>query len=216
MVTPDTITGNVRRDFSPVSFNGVCMCTGIRVNKINGMIDGEVPESLVTETVVGLPTVANNCRTWQNPFFNYVKECVAVTLFNRNKEGISALPFDPQKPTVPEFDPLEFDILLTGTISRDVFLSLTSARRHVTRILGGGKCRDKTRKYNKATHQLNGRRDSAITLSTRPLDFDLCLRMGRGTDWGLSPGDWLSYSIHEILHERLGILFQWAEMGNGL
>ncbi|KAG8277063.1 hypothetical protein J6590_050901 [Homalodisca vitripennis] len=30
------------------------------------------------------------------------------------------------------------------------------------------------------THQLNGRRDSAITLSTRPLDFDLCLRMGRG------------------------------------
>ncbi|KAG8273039.1 hypothetical protein J6590_030647 [Homalodisca vitripennis] len=25
------------------------------------------------------------------------------------------------------------------------------------------------------------RRDSAITLSTRPLDFDLCLRMGRGT-----------------------------------
>ncbi|KAG8307850.1 hypothetical protein J6590_010283 [Homalodisca vitripennis] len=33
---------------------------------------------------------------------------------------------------------------------------------------------------NKATHQLNGRRDSAITLSTRPLDFDLCLRMGRG------------------------------------
>ncbi|KAG8278388.1 Activin receptor type-1 [Homalodisca vitripennis] len=38
----------------------------------------------------------------------------------------------------------------------------------------------KTRKYNKATHQLNGRRDSAITLSTRPLDFDLCLRMGRG------------------------------------
>ncbi|KAG8315963.1 Condensin-2 complex subunit D3 [Homalodisca vitripennis] len=42
------------------------------------------------------------------------------------------------------------------------------------------KCRGKTRKYNKATHQLNGRRDSAITLSTRPLDFDLCLRMGRG------------------------------------
>ncbi|KAG8297333.1 hypothetical protein J6590_037557 [Homalodisca vitripennis] len=41
------------------------------------------------------------------------------------------------------------------------------------------KCRGKTRKYNKATHQLNGRRDSAITLSTRPLDFDLCLRMGR-------------------------------------
>ncbi|KAG8306481.1 hypothetical protein J6590_046800 [Homalodisca vitripennis] len=40
-----------------------------------------------------------------------------------------------------------------------------------TRILGGG--------YNKATHQLNGRRDSAITLSSRPLDFDLCLRMGR-------------------------------------
>ncbi|KAG8305787.1 nucleotide exchange factor sil1 [Homalodisca vitripennis] len=40
--------------------------------------------------------------------------------------------------------------------------------------------RGKTRKYNKATHQLNGRRDSAITLSTRPLDFDLCLRMGRG------------------------------------
>ncbi|KAG8308455.1 hypothetical protein J6590_002542 [Homalodisca vitripennis] len=46
-----------------------------------------------------------------------------------------------------------------------------------TRILGGGV--GKTRKYNKATHQLNGRRDSAITLSTRPLDFDLCLRMGR-------------------------------------
>ncbi|KAG8267151.1 Activating molecule in BN1-regulated autophagy protein, variant 2 [Homalodisca vitripennis] len=42
------------------------------------------------------------------------------------------------------------------------------------------KCRGKTRKYNKATNQLNGRRDSAITLSTRPLDFDLCLRMGRG------------------------------------
>ncbi|KAG8325911.1 hypothetical protein J6590_054935 [Homalodisca vitripennis] len=41
------------------------------------------------------------------------------------------------------------------------------------------KCRGKTRKYNKATNQLNGRRDSAITLSTRPLDFDLCLRMGR-------------------------------------
>ncbi|KAG8281116.1 Golgi membrane exchange factor (Ric1p-Rgp1p) subunit, partial [Homalodisca vitripennis] len=41
------------------------------------------------------------------------------------------------------------------------------------------KCRGKTRKYNKATHQLNRRRDSAITLSTRPLDFDLCLRMGR-------------------------------------
>ncbi|KAG8271574.1 hypothetical protein J6590_059049 [Homalodisca vitripennis] len=40
--------------------------------------------------------------------------------------------------------------------------------------------RGKTRKYNKATHQLNGRRDSAITLSTRPLDFDLCLRMERG------------------------------------
>ncbi|KAG8333820.1 hypothetical protein J6590_102622 [Homalodisca vitripennis] len=40
------------------------------------------------------------------------------------------------------------------------------------------KCRGKTRKYNKAMHQLNGRRDSAITLSTR-LDFDLCLRMGR-------------------------------------
>ncbi|KAG8286122.1 hypothetical protein J6590_067188 [Homalodisca vitripennis] len=39
------------------------------------------------------------------------------------------------------------------------------------------KCRGKTRKYNKATHQLNGRRDSAITLSTRPLDFDLCLRL---------------------------------------
>ncbi|KAG8259651.1 hypothetical protein J6590_008686 [Homalodisca vitripennis] len=39
------------------------------------------------------------------------------------------------------------------------------------------KCRGKTRKYNKATHQLNGRRDSAITLSTRPLDFDLCLRV---------------------------------------
>ncbi|KAG8327400.1 hypothetical protein J6590_022830 [Homalodisca vitripennis] len=47
-----------------------------------------------------------------------------------------------------------------------------------TRILGGGV--GKTRKYNKAMHQLNGRRDSAITLSTRPLDFDLCLRMGRG------------------------------------
>ncbi|KAG8313354.1 U3 snoRNP protein [Homalodisca vitripennis] len=31
------------------------------------------------------------------------------------------------------------------------------------------------------THQLNGRRDSAITLSTRPLDLDLCLRMGRDT-----------------------------------
>ncbi|KAG8253599.1 hypothetical protein J6590_030876 [Homalodisca vitripennis] len=42
------------------------------------------------------------------------------------------------------------------------------------------KCRGKTRKYNKAMHQLNGRRDSAITLSTRPFDFDLCLRMGRG------------------------------------
>ncbi|KAG8284510.1 Nuclear pore complex protein Nup98-Nup96, partial [Homalodisca vitripennis] len=49
----------------------------------------------------------------------------------------------------------------------------------------------KTRKYNKATHstdtsarkyknaahQLNGRR---VTLSTRSLDFDLCLRMGDG------------------------------------
>ncbi|KAG8274760.1 hypothetical protein J6590_100767 [Homalodisca vitripennis] len=34
-----------------------------------------------------------------------------------------------------------------------------------TRILGGGI--GKTRKYNKAMHQLNGRRDSAITLSTR-------------------------------------------------
>ncbi|KAG8259625.1 hypothetical protein J6590_008660 [Homalodisca vitripennis] len=43
----------------------------------------------------------------------------------------------------------------------------------------GFKCRGKTRKYNKATHQLNGRRDSAITLSTRPLDFHLCLRMRR-------------------------------------
>ncbi|KAG8272089.1 RNA polymerase-associated protein rtf1 [Homalodisca vitripennis] len=42
------------------------------------------------------------------------------------------------------------------------------------------KCRGKTQKYNKATHQLNGRQDYAITLSTRPLDFDLCLRMGRG------------------------------------
>ncbi|KAG8250300.1 3-dehydrosphinganine reductase, partial [Homalodisca vitripennis] len=41
------------------------------------------------------------------------------------------------------------------------------------------KCRGKTGKYNKATHQLNGRRPSAITLSTRLLDFDLCLRMGR-------------------------------------
>ncbi|KAG8268418.1 hypothetical protein J6590_025730 [Homalodisca vitripennis] len=51
----------------------------------------------------------------------------------------------------------------------------------------------KTRKYNKATHstdtsarkyknaahQLNGRRESVVTLSTRSLDFDLCLRMGR-------------------------------------
>ncbi|KAG8285826.1 hypothetical protein J6590_072838 [Homalodisca vitripennis] len=44
MVTPDPITRDVRPDFSPVSFNAVCMCTGIRVNKINGMIDGEVPE----------------------------------------------------------------------------------------------------------------------------------------------------------------------------
>ncbi|KAG8305776.1 hypothetical protein J6590_062083 [Homalodisca vitripennis] len=46
------------------------------------------------------------------------------------------------------------------------------------------KCRGKTRKYNKATHQLNGRRDSAITLSTTPLDFDLwlCLRMGRAAN----------------------------------
>ncbi|KAG8337497.1 hypothetical protein J6590_019898 [Homalodisca vitripennis] len=43
----------------------------------------------------------------------------------------------------------------------------------------GKKCRGKTQKYNKATHQLNGRRDSAIAISTRPLDFDLCLRMGR-------------------------------------
>ncbi|KAG8285048.1 hypothetical protein J6590_089383 [Homalodisca vitripennis] len=31
-----------------------------------------------------------------------------------------------------------------------------------TRILRGGKFRGKTRKYNKATHQLNGRRDSAL------------------------------------------------------
>ncbi|KAG8278455.1 hypothetical protein J6590_019083 [Homalodisca vitripennis] len=83
--------------------------------------------------------------------------------------------------------PLEFDILPIGTISRDVFLSLASARASAaplvaegTRILGGGKCRSKTWKYNKATHQLNGRRYSAITLSTSPLDFDLCLRMGRG------------------------------------
>ncbi|KAG8281578.1 hypothetical protein J6590_056144 [Homalodisca vitripennis] len=52
----------------------------------------------------------------------------------------------------------------------------------------------KTRKYNKATHstdtsarkyknaahQLNGWRDSVVTLSTSPLDFDLCLRIGRG------------------------------------
>ncbi|KAG8301638.1 hypothetical protein J6590_048834 [Homalodisca vitripennis] len=30
-----------------------------------------------------------------------------------------------------------------------------------------------------STTKLNGRRDSAITLSTRPLEFDLCLRMGR-------------------------------------
>ncbi|KAG8314390.1 hypothetical protein J6590_093622 [Homalodisca vitripennis] len=37
--------------------------------------------------------------------------------------------------------------------------------------------------YNKATHQLNRRRDSAITLSTRPLDFDLCLRVGRVSEF---------------------------------
>ncbi|KAG8264950.1 hypothetical protein J6590_106030, partial [Homalodisca vitripennis] len=35
-------------------------------------------------------------------------------------------------------------------------------------------------KYKNAAHQLNGRRESVVTLSTRSLDFDLCLRMGRG------------------------------------
>ncbi|KAG8265120.1 hypothetical protein J6590_102195 [Homalodisca vitripennis] len=35
-------------------------------------------------------------------------------------------------------------------------------------------------KYKNAAHKLNGRRESVVTLSTRSLDFDLCLRMGRG------------------------------------
>ncbi|KAG8269906.1 hypothetical protein J6590_096955, partial [Homalodisca vitripennis] len=61
-----------------------------------------------------------------------------------------------------------------------------------TRILGGGV--GKTRKYNKATHQLNGRRNSAITLSTRPLDFDLYLRMGR-----VSSGNTPNQNSHGLL-----------------
>ncbi|KAG8327581.1 hypothetical protein J6590_018020 [Homalodisca vitripennis] len=36
------------------------------------------------------------------------------------------------------------------------------------------------RKYNNVTHQLNGWRDSAVTLFTRLFDFDLSLRMGKG------------------------------------
>ncbi|KAG8301921.1 hypothetical protein J6590_041356 [Homalodisca vitripennis] len=37
-------------------------------------------------------------------------------------------------------------------------------------------------KYKNAAHKLNGRRESVVTLSTRSLDFDLCLRMGRDSD----------------------------------
>ncbi|KAG8288430.1 hypothetical protein J6590_016551 [Homalodisca vitripennis] len=83
-----------------------------------------------------------------------------------------------------------------------------------TRILGGGKCRGKTRKYNKATHQLNGRRDSAITLSTRPLDFDFCLRMGRGEikkiviiDKKL-PTNVMSVHDHNVWHGKIAA--KWA------
>ncbi|KAG8285599.1 hypothetical protein J6590_077023 [Homalodisca vitripennis] len=50
-----------------------------------------------------------------------------------------------------------------------------------TRILGGGvNVEVKHVSTTKRRNQMNGRRDSAITLSTRPFDFDLCLRMGRG------------------------------------
>ncbi|KAG8266752.1 hypothetical protein J6590_065260 [Homalodisca vitripennis] len=38
-------------------------------------------------------------------------------------------------------------------------------------------------KYKNAAHQLNGRRESVVTLSTRSLDFDLCLRMGRDEEY---------------------------------
>ncbi|KAG8244992.1 protein kinase binding [Homalodisca vitripennis] len=58
---------------------------------------------------------------------------------------------------------------LDVTQSTIMNITLKENRRYPTRITG----------FRVAAYQLNGRRDSAVTLSTRPLDFDLCLRMGR-------------------------------------
>ncbi|KAG8320089.1 hypothetical protein J6590_076940 [Homalodisca vitripennis] len=59
----------------------------------------DTPDTITRDLrpVFSLLTVTNNFRTWQNPFFNYVKQTVPIALLNRNKEGISALPFDSPK-----------------------------------------------------------------------------------------------------------------------
>jgi hypothetical protein len=78
---------------TPRALDGIRVCPGVRIDKVNAVVHGLMRVTVTTETAVRTPTITNDLSAGFDPVKNDSRYCVGGSVFDGNKKCIPRLSF---------------------------------------------------------------------------------------------------------------------------
>ena len=75
----------------PERLNPLRVSSCCRIDEVQGVIDGQVLETVIAKRIVGCPLVAMDGRSWPNLLLNDGDQCVGRAILNDNQKGVVCL-----------------------------------------------------------------------------------------------------------------------------